>query len=76
MDKATVAAEVVNGVLTVCAAKPAAPERITVAVRGDVPASLPSAADKNKDDADANDGAVPVVEVDGMVEDVTEEDGR
>ena len=26
--------------------------------------------------ADANDGAVPVVEVDGMVEDVTEEDGR
>ena len=47
-----------------------------MAVRGDVPASLPSAADKNKDDADANDGAVPVVEVDGMVEDVTEEDGR
>ena len=76
VDMATVAAEVVNGVLTVCAAKPAAPERITVAVRGDVPASLPSAADKNKDDADANDGAVPVVEVDGMVEDVTEEDGR
>ena len=76
VDKATVAAEVVNGCLTVCAAKPAAPERITVAVRGDVPASLPSAADKNKDDADANDGAVPVVEVDGMVEDVTEEDGR
>merc|ERR1712100_883565 len=35
-----------------------------------------AAADKNKDDADANDGAVPVVEVDGMVEDVTEEDGR
>ena len=76
VDKATVAAEVVNGCLTVCAAKPAAPERITVAVRGDVPASLPSAADKIKDDADANDGAVPVVEVDGMVEDVTEEDGR
>merc|ERR1712100_334957 len=73
VDMATVAAEVVNGVLTVCAAKPAAPERITVAVRGDVPASLPSAADKNKDDADANDGAVPVVEVDGMVEDVTED---
>ena len=65
-----------RSILTVCAAKPAAPERITVAVRGDVPASLPSAADKNKDDADANDGAVPVVEVDGMVEDVTEEDGR
>merc|ERR1711991_770975 len=34
VDKATVAAEVVNGVVTVCAAKPAAPERITVAVRG------------------------------------------
>merc|ERR1711943_182180 len=32
VDKSTVAAEVVNGVLTVCAAKP---ERITVAVRGD-----------------------------------------
>ena len=77
VDKASVAAEVVNGVLTVCAAKPAAPERITVAVRGDVPASLPSAADKNKDDADAANTAVPVVEVDGMVEDVAEEeDGR
>ena len=77
VDKATVAAEVFNGVLTVCAAKPAAPERITVAVRGDVPASLPSAADKSKDDADADNTAVPVVEVDGMVEDVAEEeDGR
>ena len=51
-------------------------------VSGDVPASLPSASDekkkKKKDVTDKNgdDDAVPVVEVDGMVEDVAEDDDK
>ena len=62
-------------------AKPAPPARITVTVSGDVPASLPSASDekkKKKDVTDKNgdDDAVPVVEVDGMVEDVAEDDDK
>merc|ERR1711966_409026 len=69
VDKGTVAAE------------PAPPARITVTVSGDVPASLPSASDekkKKKDVTDKNgdDDAVPVVEVDGMVEDVAEDDDK
>ena len=81
VDKGTVAAEVVDGILSVVAAKPAPPARITVTVSGDVPASLPSASDekkKKKDVTDKNgdDDAVPVVEVDGMVEDVAEDDDK
>ena len=81
VDKGTVAAEVVDGILSVVAAKPAPPARITVTVSGDVPASLPSASDekkKKKDATDKNgdDDAVPVVEVDGMVEDVAEDDDK
>lgn len=83
VDKGTVAAEVVDGILSVVAAKPAPPARITVTVSGDVPASLPSASDdkkKKKDvtdtDKNGDDTAVPVVEVDGMVEDVAEDDDK
>ena len=82
VDKGTVAAEVVDGILSVVAAKPAPPARITVTVSGDVPASLPSASDekKKKDvtdtDKNGDDDAVPVVEVDGMVEDVAEDDDK
>jgi hypothetical protein len=82
VDKGTVAAEVVDGILSVVAAKPTPPARITVTVSGDVPASLPSASDekKKKDvtdtDKNGDDDAVPVVEVDGMVEDVAEDDDK
>ena len=79
VDKGTVAAEVVDGILSVVAAKPAAPARITVTVSGDVPASLPSASDEKKKgvtDKNGDDDAVPVVEVDGMVEDVAEDDDK
>ena len=82
VDKGTVAAEVVDGILSVVAAKPTPPARITVTVSGDVPASLPSASDekKKKDvtdtDKNGDDTAVPVVEVDGMVEDVAEDDDK
>ena len=79
VDKGTVAAEVVDGILSVVAAKPAAPARITVTVSGDVPASLPSASDEKKKgvtDKNGDDDAVPVVEVNGMVEDVAEDDDK
>ena len=79
VDKGTVAAEVVDGILSVVAAKPAAPARITVTVSGDVPASLPSASDEKKKgvtDENGDDDAVPVVEVNGMVEDVAEDDDK
>ena len=50
-------------------------------VSGDVPASLPSASDEKKKkndvtDKNGDDDAVPVVEVDGMVEDVAEDDDK
>ena len=79
VDKGTVAAEVVDGILSVVAAKPTPPARITVTVSGDVPASLPSASDEKKKgvtDKNGDDDAVPVVEVDGMVEDVAEDDDK
>ena len=79
VDKGTVAAEVVDGIFSVVAAKPAPPARITVTVSGDVPASLPSASDEKKKgvtDKNGDDDAVPVVEVNGMVEDVAEDDDK
>ena len=67
IDRETLDARVVDGVLTITAAAPVAPERILIDVRSDVPAALPEAEkQKPKEDKPEED----VV----LVEDVAEDD--
>ena len=63
IDRGTLDARVVDGMLTITAAAPVSPERILVDVRSDVPAALPETEKPKEKEKEKEEDVVPVEDV-------------